>query len=279
MPSVAAKRRLFREMHREGCFVLPNPWDIGSARWLQGAGFKALATTSAGAAWALGYPDGGLPLDAMLSHIRTIVEVTDLPVNADFLNGFAREPQRVAENVRRCIETGVAALSIEDSTGDRREPLYRFDLAVARIRAARAAIDAAGGEALLVARSECYLTGHPEPRKEALRRLTAFAEAGADCLYAPGAATREDIAAIVMAVAPKPVNVLARKLNGLTVNDLAGLGVRRISVGGAMARMAWAGLIRSAREILDEGRFDAFEQATPGSDLDGFFAADREARS
>jgi 2-methylisocitrate lyase-like PEP mutase family enzyme len=279
MPTVAEKRRAFRALHAEGCFVIPNPWDVGSARYLQSLGFKALATTSAGAAWSMGYADGGLPLDRMLDHIRLISETSDVPVNADFMAGYAIEPVDVAANVRRCIETGVAGLSIEDSTGDSAKPLFDFDLAVERIRAARAAVAEAGGEVLLVARAECYLTGHPEPLKEAIRRLTAFAEAGADCLYAPGVTTREDIKAIVDAVAPKPVNVLVRGVEGLTVADLEALGVRRISVGGLMARMAWTGLLRAAQEIVAFGRFDAFKDATPGGPLNALLADDAKRRA
>jgi 2-methylisocitrate lyase-like PEP mutase family enzyme len=278
MPTVADKRRTFRALHREGCFVIPNPWDVGSARYLQHAGFKALASTSSGAAWSLGYPDGGVPLDVMLDHLRTLAEASDVPLNADFLSGFAVEPEGVAANVALCITTGVAGLSIEDATGDPAAPLFDFDLAVERVRAARAAIDAAGGDVLFVARSEVFLTGHGDPLKEAIRRLVAFAEAGADCLYAPGAASREEISAIVKAVAPKPVNVLARKLGPLSVADLAALGVRRISVGGALARMAWAGLERSVREIMDEGRFDAFADAARGDVLDALFGEDRAGR-
>jgi 2-methylisocitrate lyase-like PEP mutase family enzyme len=278
MPTVADKRRSFRALHRQGCFVIPNPWDVGSARYLQRAGFKALASTSSGAAWSLGYPDGGVPLDVMLVHLRTLAEASDVPLNADFLSGFAVEPEGVAANVAACIATGVAGLSIEDATGDPSAPLFDFDLAVERVRAARAAIDAAGGDVLFVARSEVFLTGHADPLREAIRRLVAFAEAGADCLYAPGAASRDEISAIVKAVAPKPVNVLARKLGPLSVADLAALGVRRISVGGAMARMAWAGLERSVREIMDEGRFDAFADAARGDVLDGLFREDRAGR-
>ncbi len=273
MPTVDEKRRTFRALHESGCFVIPNPWDAGTARYLEHLGFKALATTSAGAAWSLGYADGQVPLETMLDHFRTIVEATDLPVNADFLDGFARAPREVAANVRKCIDTGVAGLSIEDATGDAKEPLYDFGLAVERVAAARAAIDAAGGSVVLVARAECFLTGHSDPLKEAIRRLTAFAEAGADCLYAPGPSKREDIAAIVKAVAPKPVNVLARGLDGLTVRDLELLGVRRISVGGLMARMAWTGFMKSAREIAESGTFDSFKEAAPGGELNGLFAA------
>lgn len=277
MPTIAEKRRAFRDLHREGCFVIPNPWDAGTTRWLQGLGYKALATTSAGAAWALGYADGKVPLPMMLAHLRLIAGIAEVPVNADFLDGYARDPDGVAANVTACVATGVAALSIEDATGDAAEPLFPFDLAVERIRAARAAIDATGGDVLLVARAECYLTGHAQPLKEAIRRLTAFAEAGADCLYAPGPTSREDIAAIVGAVAPKPVNILARGLS-LTVADLAGLGVRRISVGALMARMAWAGFTRAAREIAETGSFAAFDEAMPGAPLNDFFNADAKRR-
>ena len=272
MATVAEKRRTFRALHESGCFVIPNPWDVGTARYLQHLGFKALATTSSGAAWSMGHADGEVPLDAMLDHIRTIAAATDLPVNADFLAGFARAPHEVAANVRRCVETGVAGLSIEDATGDAKAPLFDVALAVERVAAARAAIDAAGGHVILVARTECYLTGHADPLNEAIRRLTAFAEAGADCLYAPGPRTREDIAAIVKAVAPKPVNVLARGPNWLSIRDLASLGVRRVSVGGAMARMAWAGFMRSAREIAEDGQFGAFDDAASGVELDRLFA-------
>lgn len=274
MPTTSEKREEFRRLHESGCFVIANPWDTGSTRYLQGLGFKALATTSAGGAWSLGYADGAAPLDAMLDHIRQIVEASDVPVNADFLEGFAVEPDDVAANVRRCVETGVAGLSIEDATGDPAHPFFAFDLAVERIRAARAAIDDAGGDTLLVGRAECFRLGAAEPLKEAIRRLTAFAEAGADCLYAPGATSREDIAAIVAAVSPKPVNVVARGLKGLTVADLAAIGVRRISTGALLASMAWAGFDRAAREVAGAGTFTSFEDAMPGGPLDAFFKAD-----
>jgi 2-methylisocitrate lyase-like PEP mutase family enzyme len=277
MPTAAEKRRTFRALHREGCFVIPNPWDVGSARYLQSLGFKALATTSAGAAWTLGYADGALPLEPMLEHIRAIAEASDLPVNADFANAFADSPEGVAANVARCAATGVAGLSVEDQIPGTRE-LYEFELAVERVRAARAALDAEGGDTLLVARTECFVVGHPDARAETIRRLVAFSEAGADCLYAPHIRTRELIAAVVAAVAPKPVNVLAIGLGGLTVADLAGLGVRRISVGGAMSRMAWAGLQRIATEIAERGSFDAFADATPGTALDALFTADIKRR-
>jgi len=279
MPTVAEKRRTFRALHEQGCFVLPNPWDVGSARYLQSLGFKALATTSSGAAWSMGYADGDVPIDTMLEHIRTISAASDVPVNADFLGGFAVEPEDVAENVRRCVETGCAGLSIEDSTSDPATPLFNFDLAVERIRAARAEIDDTGGDTLLVGRAECYLTGHPEPLKEAVRRLTAYAEAGADCLYAPGVRRPDEIAAIVGAVAPKPVNVLVGWGSDLTFAELADLGVRRISVGGAMARSAWRGFQRAAEEIAGQGTFTAFADAAPSKPLNELFAADAKRRS
>ena len=269
MPTVADKRRTFRALHERGCFLIPNPWDVGGAVYLQSLGFKALATTSSGMAWSIGYADGQVPLEVMLQHFAAMAAATDLPVNADFLDGFAVEPEGVAANVTRCVATGVAGLSIEDATRD--VPTLDFALSVERIRAARAAIDDAGGDTLLVARSEVFLQKHPEPLKEAIRRLVAFAEADADCLYAPGVSAREDIAAIVAAVAPKPVNVLARNLGALTMRDLAALGVRRVSVGGLLARMAWAGFQRAGRELAEAGTFAAFEDAAPGGQIDALF--------
>jgi 2-methylisocitrate lyase-like PEP mutase family enzyme len=271
MPTVAEKRRVMRTLHEAGCFVMPNPWDIGSARYLQGLGFKALATTSAGAGWSMGYADGQAPLDEMLGHIRMIAAACDVPVNADFVAGFAVEPDDVAVNVRKCVDTRVAALSIEDARAD--GSLFDFELSVARVRAAKAA----AGDAMLVARTEVYFTDHPKPLDEAIRRLKAFSEAGADCLYAPAPKTREDISALVQAVAPKPLNVLARELRGLAVADLAAMGVRRISVGGLMARTAWTGFIRGA-EGLAAGNFDDFEGAISGVPLNAFFASDTPRR-
>ncbi len=279
MTTVAERRQIFRALHESGCFVLPNPWDVGSARYLASLGYHALATTSSGAAWSLGQADGAVALEPMLDHIRALVEATDLPVNADFLSGFAAAPEAVAENVRRCADTGTAGLSIEDASGDDAAPLFDFTLAVERIAAARAAIDASGSDVMLVARSECYLTGHATPLKEAVHRLATFAEAGADCLYAPGASTIEDISAIVEAVAPKPVNVLAGGPGSLTFGQLAALGVRRISVGGALARMAWAGLMKAAREIVETGSFAAFEGAASGAELNRLFKADGPRRT
>jgi 2-methylisocitrate lyase-like PEP mutase family enzyme len=263
----APRRAAFRKLHESGCFVIPNPWDIGTARYLRHLGFQALATTSAGFSFSAGLPDAdwAVPLDLVLKHIAEIVSATDLPVNADFESGYSHEPKGVAANVRLCVETGVAGLSIEDATGDREKPLYDLALAVERIRAARSAI----GEALLTARAECFLVGHPEPLRESIRRLQAYAEAGADVLYAPGVRERADIQAIVAAVHPKPVNVLAA--GGLTVSDLAELGVRRVSVGSSLARAAWTGFIRAARLIAEEGSFAGLDGAVPYSELNEFF--------
>jgi 2-methylisocitrate lyase-like PEP mutase family enzyme len=274
-------RETFRRLHESGCFVIPNPWDVGTARYLRHLGFKALATTSSGFAFTRGLPDTdwAVPRDLMLAHIAEIVQATDLPVNADYESGYAHEPGAVAENVRLCVETGVAGLSIEDSTGDRAKPLYDLSFAVERIRAARRAIDATGSGVLLTARAECYLVGHPDPLRESIRRLQAYAEAGADVLYAPGPRSREDIRAIVEAASPKPVNVLMGGAAGLTVGDLAELGVRRISVGSALSRAAWGGFMRAAREIAQDGRFDAFADAVPFADINGFFRDDLKNRS
>ena len=277
MPTIQEKRRAFRQLHEAGCFVIPNPWDVGTARYLQDLGFKALATTSAGFAFSQARADGAVPRDMMLAHIREIVAATDVPVNADFEGGYARQPDGVAESVRLCVETGVAGLSIEDSTGDKANPLYDLDHAVARILAARTAIDKAGGGVLLVGRAECFLVGRPD-LDEAIRRLVAYARAGADVLYAPGIKTREQIAAVVKAVAPKPVNVLMGGPSELTVRDLAELGVRRISVGGALARAAWGGFIRAAKGIADAGRFDGFADAAPSADLNRLFQDDLARR-
>jgi 2-methylisocitrate lyase-like PEP mutase family enzyme len=277
MPTVAEKRRAFRALHAAGCFVLPNPWDVGSARYLQHLGFKALATTSSGAAWSAGKADGGLSLDETLAHFTTLAEASDLPLNADFTNAFADEPEGVAANVGRALATGIAGVSVEDQIHGTKQ-LYEIDHAVERVRAAREAVDAAGGDATLVARAECYLAGVENPLKVALHRLERFAAAGADCLYAPGVRSADDIRAIVSAVAPKPVNVLVGWPGSPTVAELAALGVRRISVGGALARAAWAGFLAAAREIAGEGRFAALANATPGGELEGFFAADSGRR-
>jgi len=267
---IAARRREFRELHAAGCFVIPNPWDAGSAKYLQTLGFKALATTSSGAAWRHGRADGQMAVDEVLVHLREIVEATPLPVNADFESGFAADPEGVARNVRRAVETGVAGLSIEDSTGDADSPLRDIPTSVERIRAARRAIDEAGGDTLLVGRAENFIVGRPD-LDDAIRRLRAYAEAGADCLYAPGIKTREQIEAVVRAVAPKPVNLLIGFPTDLTLRDAEALGVRRISVGGALARSAWGGFMRAAQAIAGEGRFDAFSQAASGVELNGIF--------
>jgi 2-methylisocitrate lyase-like PEP mutase family enzyme len=273
MPTIAERRSTFRAMHESSCFLLPNPWDVGSARYLQRLGFKALATTSAGFAFSQGRPDNAVPRDMMLAHIRAIVEATDVPVNADFEGGYAHDPEGVAESVRMCVATGVAGLSIEDSTGDKEKPLYDLDHAVARIRAARAAIDDTGGEVVLTGRAEGFLVGRPD-LDATIRRLKAYAEAGADCLYAPGIRAREPIAAVIKAVAPKPANVLMGAPSELTVAELTALGARRVSVGGALARAAWGGFIRAARALAETGRFDAFAEAAPHAELNLFFGDD-----
>jgi 2-methylisocitrate lyase-like PEP mutase family enzyme len=275
--SIADKRRTFQQLHSSGCFVIPNPWDVGSARYLQSLGYKALATTSSGFAWSQGRPDGSASRETVLAHLHEIVGATDLPVNADFESGFARDPTGVAESVRLAVETGVAGLSIEDSTGDVTRPLYDVESAVARLRAARSAIDRAGGDTLLVGRAECFLVGRPD-LDETITRLKAYANAGADCLYAPGIRTREHIAAVVAAVAPKPFNLLVGTATELTMQDIAALGVRRVSVGGALARAAWAGFMKAARLIAEQGRFDGFADAVWGNELDSFFRDDLTRR-
>ncbi len=263
----------FRQLHSSGCFILPNPWDRGTARYLQHLGFKALATTSAGFAFARAQPDGQVPRDEMLAHIKDVVAATPLPVNADFLNGFADEPENVARNVDLCIETGIAGLSIEDSTGKSDPPLYKKDLAVERVKAARRAIDESGVPVVLTARCEAFLVDDSTPLKTSLARLAAFAEAGADCLYAPGLTDPKEIAAIVNAVAPKPVNILVSGFNAqLSFAQLAEIGVRRISVGSGLALTAWGAFTRAAREIAVDGRFDFLAQGARSAELNGLFA-------
>ncbi len=269
--SAAGKRREFARLHASGCFVIPNPWDVGSARFLQGLGFKALATTSSGFAWSQGRPDNGVSRDMAIAHLHAMVAATPLPLNADFESGFAKDAAGVAESVRLAVETGVAGLSIEDSTGLATQPLFAIAEAVERMRAARAAIDRAGGGTLLVGRAECYLVGRPD-LAETIARLEAYAQAGADCLYAPGLRTREEIAAVVDAVAPRPVNVLVGAAGPLTLQDIAALGVRRVSVGGALARCAWGGFMRAARMLASEGTFDGFAEAASGQELNELFA-------
>lgn len=261
---------VFRSLHTSGCFVLPNPWDVGTAVYLRHLGFKALATTSAGFAFSQGLPDSvsAVPRDVMLAHIRDVVAATPLPVNADFQTAYADEPEGVAANVALCIATGIAGLSIEDATGDSAAPLYEFELAVERVRAARVAIDNSGIPVVLTARCEAWLVGQTDPARVSLERLVAFAEAGADCLFAPGVREPDEIAAIVKAVSPRPVNVLVSAPNpALSVSRLADLGVRRISVGSALARVAWGAFMRAAQSINETGSFDAFADAAPFSEI------------
>ena len=262
----AARRTAFRQLHERGCFVIPNPWDMGSAHALAALGFKALATTSSGYAWAHAKPDHAPNVDEVLAYCRAMVAATDLPVNADFEDGHSDTIDGLKKNVLRCVETGVAGLSIEDSTGDSAQPLYEFDEAVARLRAARAAIDSSGENVLLIGRAECFLVRHPQALQEATKRLRAYAEAGADCLYAPGVSAPADIQALVKAVAPKPVNVLVGHPVPFTLADLAGWGVRRVSVGGALAGAAWGAFLRAARGLTN-GSFDGFADNAQHVDL------------
>lgn len=274
MSSIENRRERFAALHRQGCFAIPNPWDVGSARYLRHAGFTALATTSAGLQFSRGWPDTvwGLTCEEVLAHVRDIVQATDLPVNADFQAGYAHDPDGVGRNVARCVDTGVAGLSIEDANG---EPggLYALPVALERLRAARAAIDAKGAQVLLTARAESYLVGHPQPLQDVLQRLRAYADAGADVLFAPGARTRDDLHAIVQAVAPKPVNVLVGAPLGLTLADLAELGVRRVSVGSGLARVAWGGFMRAARMLAEQGSFEGLSEAVPFAEINAIFAS------
>ena len=266
----------FRTMHESGCFVLPNPWDVGTAIYLEQLGFKALATTSAGFAFSRGKPDGGVPRDEMLSHIREIVEATTLPVNADFLGGYADEPEDVAANVRLCLATGVAGLSIEDNTGRADTPLYEKKLAVERIRIARAAIDDSKSGVVLTGRCEAWLVRDPNPLHTALERLTAYVEAGADCLYAPGVSNPDEISQIVKSVAPKPVNILVSGFNHqLSVSQLAELGARRISVGSGLALAAWGAFLHAAQEIKTNGIFKGLANNAASAELNELFAEKR----
>ena len=257
--------RRFRELHERGCFVIPNPWDRGSARILAQVGFKALATTSAGFAWSMGHADGHVELEEVLEHLRGMCRAVDVPINADFEGGFGIAPDAIVPHVTHAATTGIAGLSIEDSTGDVAEPLYEFSLAVDRIKAARHALDGTGTGVLLTARTEGFIRGRPDIR-ETVKRLVAFAEAGADCLYAPGLKSLDDIKVIVKAVAPKPVNVLMAT-DFATVAELAVAGVRRISVGGALARTAWTGFLQAAREIAEHGTFTSLTRAVPGAEM------------
>ncbi len=274
------RRQAFRALHEAGCFVIPNPWDVGSARYLQQLGFTALATTSAGFAFSLGLPDSEIVLtcERNLAYIADIAGAVDVPVNADFASGYGASPQDVAHNVTRCIAAGVAGLSIEDATGDPSSPLYELPLAVERVRAARQAIDQSRADVLLTARAECFLVGHQDPLRESVRRLQAFAEAGADVLFAPGPHDPTAIKALVDAVRPKPINVLVVRDTGLSVADLAALGVRRISVGGALALAAWTGFTRAAQKLKSEGSFVGFASSVSYPEINGFFVTDYRAR-
>jgi 2-methylisocitrate lyase-like PEP mutase family enzyme len=269
-PSIADKRRAFHRLHQDGCFVIPNPWDVGSARYLQTLDFKALATTSSGFAWSHGHRDGAMSRDRVLDHLTEMVEATDLPINADFEHGFSPDSAGLAESVRLAVETGVAGLSIEDSTGDASKPLFDFDVAIDRMRAARKAIDKAGGDTLLIGRAECFLVGQPDIA-QTIARLKGYANAGADCLYAPGVRSVDDISAVVAAVAPKPVNLLIGFNADLGMPEIAALGVRRVSVGGALARAAWGGFMRAAKLIIEQGKFDGFADAASGNTLNTVF--------
>jgi 2-methylisocitrate lyase-like PEP mutase family enzyme len=273
MSEFADRRTAFRKLHEQGCFVIPNPWDVGTARYLRHLGFQALATTSAGLGFSHGLPDnvGALPRDLVLRHIAEIVTATDLPVNADFQSGYAVDPAGVAESVRLCVQTGVAGLSIEDSTGDPDRPLYELSAALERLRAARASIDVSGADVLLTARAECFLVGHANPLAESILRLQAYAQAGADVLFAPGVRERADIQAIVAAVHPKPVNVLMSSHTGLRRADLADLGVRRVSVGSALARAAWTAFMRAAKRIADAGSFEGLADLVSFAELNALF--------
>lgn len=269
MATIAERRRIFRQLHESGCFAIPNPWDIGSARYLQHLGFKAIATTSAGFAFSRGLPDGSVERADVLGHIKELVDATDIPVNADYENGYADDPDDVAESVKLCIATGVAGLSIEDATNHSGNPIYDVDLAAERIRAARAAIGDSG--VLLVGRAEGFRFGRGDV-DEIVHRLVAYSEAGADCLYAPSIKERDHIKAIVEAVAPKPVNLLIGGAIGLTMHDAAELGVRRVSVGGAFARAGWGGFGRAAKELIEQGTFNELAKAMPHDELQTLFA-------
>lgn len=269
--TAAEKRRVFHELHREGCFVIPNPWDLGSAKYLESLGFKALATTSSGFAWTQAMGDATVPRDKVLEHLHAMCAATDLPVNADFEKGYAEDLAGVAESVRLAVEAGVAGLSIEDYTGDDANPLYDIDTAVARIEAARRAIDATGGDTMLVGRAETFLVGRPDI-DETIARLKAYSNAGADCLYAPVIKTREHIAAVVKAVHPKPVNLLIGWASDLDMKQVAELGVRRVSVGGALARAAWGGFTRAAKLLAEEGKFDGLGGNPSNQELNALFA-------
>jgi len=275
LTALVARRKAFRALHEGGCFVIPNPWDVGSARYLQHLGFPALATTSAGFAFSQGLPDSSDDLvvsrERSLTHISAITTAVDLPVSADFMSGYGRAPEDVADSVARCIATGVAGLSIEDSTGDSHSPLYDLPIAIERVRAARQAIDKSGHDVLLTARAECYHVGHADPLHESVRRLQAYAAAGADVLFAPGAQSVAEIKTLVEAVAPKALNLLVFRDIGLDVEEIAALGVRRISVGGALALAAWTGFIRAATTLMSDGSFAGLADLVPYADINKLF--------
>jgi 2-methylisocitrate lyase-like PEP mutase family enzyme len=277
--ALAARRKAFRTLHERGCFVIPNPWDVGSARYLQHLGFPALATTSAGFAFSQGLPDSGdddvSARDRNLAYIANITAAVDLPVSADFMAGYGSKPEDVAESVTRCVATGVAGLSIEDSTGDPSSPLHDLPIAIERVRAARQAIDQSGHDVLLTARAECYHVGHPDPFRESVRRLQAYIAAGADVLFAPGPQTPAEIEALVAAVAPRPLNLLVVRDIGLRVDEIAALGVRRISVGGALALAAWTGFMRAAQTLKSEGSFAGLANLVPYPEINSLFATAR----
>src|SRR5215831_13266417 len=280
--TLSDRRKAFRALHEQGCFVIPNPWDVGSARYLQHLGFPALATTSAGFAFSQGLPDSGdeavIGRDRSLGYIASITAAVDLPVSADFMSGYGLEPEDVAESVTRCVATGVSGLSIEDATGDASSPLFDLPLAVERVRAARRAIDRSGSDVLLTARAECYHVGHPDPLRESVRRLQAYAAAGADVLFAPGPQTPDAIKSLVEAVRPKPFNLLVVRDIGLGVDDIAALGVRRISVGGALALAGWTAFIRAAQALKSSGSFSGLADLVPYSEVNAFLETDFQSR-
>jgi 2-methylisocitrate lyase-like PEP mutase family enzyme len=278
--ALSARRQAFRGLHERGCFVIPNPWDVGSARYLQHLGFAALATTSAGFAFSQGLPDSDVAVsrDRSLAHIAKIAAAVDLPVNADFSSGYGMEPSDVADSVTRCVATGVAGLSIEDATGEPSTPLYELPLAVERVQAAREAIDRSGSGVLLTARAECYHVGHPDAFRESIRRLQAYSQAGADVLFAPGPQKPEEIKALVEAVHPKPFNLLVIRDIGLGVGEIAALGVRRISVGGALALAGWTAFMRAAQTLKSNGSFSGLADLAPYAQINEFLAADLHTR-
>ena len=269
--AAAEGRASFRALHASGCFLLPNPWDVGTAKYLAAQGFRALATTSSGVAWSRGLADGAMDLDAVLGHVAEIAGATNLPVNVDFGHGYGADAEGVEAACTRCFATGAAALSVEDATGDPARPLFPLDEAVARMKAARRAADAAPGRGILVGRAECFLVGHPDPLAESLKRIAAYAEAGAEVLYVPGITTPDQIAAVVRVAAPLPVNLLVSRPIGLTMEQVAAMGVRRVSIGGALAGVAWGAVGRAVAE-MKEGRFDALGTRMPGRELNGLFA-------